>query len=41
MNMATVFVRSGAMTEEKLRSLGITPHFAFDSVIDILAVEGE
>jgi len=41
MNMTTVFVRSGAMTEEKLRSLGITPHFAFDSVIDILAVEGE
>ncbi len=41
MNMTTVFVRSGAMTEEKLRSLGITPRFAFDSVIDILAVEGE
>lgn len=41
MNITTVFVRSGAMTQEKLRSLGITPDFAFDSVIDLLAVEGE
>ncbi len=36
MEMATIFVRSGAMTEDKLRSLGISPNFAFDSVIDIL-----
>jgi 4-nitrophenyl phosphatase len=41
MNMTTIFVRSGAMTEEKLRSLGIKPNFAFASVIDILAMEGE
>jgi len=39
--MTTIFVRSGAMTEEKLNSLGISPDFAFDSVIDILAIEGE
>ena len=38
--MTTVFVRSGAMTEEKLRSLGIEPDFVFDSVIEMLAVEG-
>jgi len=37
--MTTIFVRSGAMTEEKLRSLGVTPDYAFDSVIDILAAE--
>lgn len=36
MGMKTIFVRSGAMTEEKLRSLGISPAFAFDSVIGIL-----
>lgn len=36
--MTTVFVRSGAMTEEKLRSLGIEPDFTFDSVIDLLKV---
>ena len=41
MNMTKIFVRSGAMTQEKLGSLGITPDFAFDSVIDILAAEGE
>jgi len=41
MDMTTVFVRSGAMTQEKLGSLGITPDFAFDSVIDILAVKGD
>ena len=40
MGMTTVFVRSGAMTEEKLRSLGIEPDFVFDSVIEMLAVEG-
>ena len=40
MNMTTIFVRSGAMTAEKLGSLGISPDFAFDSVIDILAMEG-
>ena len=39
--MTTILVRSGAMTEEKLTSLGISPDFAFDSVIDILAIEGE
>ena len=39
--MTTIFVRSGAMTEEKLRSLGVTPDFTFDSVIDILAIEEE
>jgi len=38
--MVRVFVRSGAMTEEKLRSLGIEPDFAFDSVIDMLTWEG-
>jgi len=32
MGMTTIFVRSGAMTEEKLRA-------AFDSVIDILAAK--
>ncbi len=37
MDMTTIFVRSGAMTEEKLRSLGISPECVFDSVIDILA----
>ena len=36
MDMTTIFVRSGAMTEEKLRALGVSPSFAFDSVIDIL-----
>lgn len=36
MGMTTIFVRSGAMTEEKLQSLGVSPSFAFDSVIDIL-----
>lgn len=41
MKMMTIFVRSGAMTEEKLRSLGISPAFAFESVIDILAMEEE
>ncbi|HDL84854.1 MAG TPA: HAD-IIA family hydrolase [Candidatus Acetothermia bacterium] len=35
-DMTTIFVRSGAMSEEKLRSLGISPGFVFDSVIDIL-----
>jgi len=40
MGMTTVFVRSGAMTEEKLRSLGIEPDFAFDSVIEMLKAEG-
>jgi 4-nitrophenyl phosphatase len=40
LGMVRVFVRSGAMTEEKLRSLGIEPDFAFDSVLDILAWEG-
>lgn len=40
LGMTTVFVRSGAMTEEKLHSLGVKPDFAFDSVIDILAWEG-
>jgi len=38
MGMTTVFVRSGAMSQEKLESLGITPDSAFDSVIDILAM---
>jgi 4-nitrophenyl phosphatase len=37
MDMVTVFVRTGAMTEEKLRALGVTPDHAFDSVIDMLA----
>jgi 4-nitrophenyl phosphatase len=37
--LITVFVRSGAMTEEALRALGISPDFAFDSVIDMLAWE--
>jgi len=41
MNMTRIFVRSGAMTQEKLGTLGITPDFAFDSVIDILAAKGE
>lgn len=41
MDMTTIFVRSGAMTQEKLGSLGITPDFAFDSVIDILTVGGD
>lgn len=41
MGMVTIFVRSGAMTEEKLRSLGITPDFTFDSVIEILAIAEE
>jgi len=39
MGMTTIFVRSGAMTEEKLRALGVSPSFAFDSVIDILAAK--
>jgi len=39
MDMTTIFVRSGAMTEEKLASLGVTPAFEFDSVIDILAAK--
>ncbi len=39
--MTTIFVRSGAMTEEKLRSLGIAPDFTFDSVIDIPAIGEE
>jgi ribonucleotide monophosphatase NagD (HAD superfamily) len=39
--MTTVYVRSGAMTEEKLGQLGITPDFGYDSVIDILNLEGE
>ena len=35
--VATVFVRSGAMTEEMLRQqLGISPDFTYDTVIDIL-----
>ncbi|GAK61100.1 HAD-superfamily hydrolase, subfamily IIA [Candidatus Vecturithrix granuli] len=35
--IATVFVRSGAMTEEMLRQqLGISPDFTYDKVIDIL-----
>jgi 4-nitrophenyl phosphatase len=34
--VATVFVRSGAMKEEMLQGLGITPDFVYDSVIDIL-----
>jgi len=38
MQMTTLFVRSGAMTEEKLRSLHVSPDYAFNSVIDILAV---
>jgi 4-nitrophenyl phosphatase len=37
MGMTRIFVRSGAMTEEKLRSLGVFPDCTFDSVIDILA----
>ena len=37
MGMTRIFVRSGAMTEEKLRSLGVLPDHTFDSVIDILA----
>jgi len=41
LGMIRVFVRSGAMTEEKLRSLGIEPDFAFDSVIDMLTWEGD
>lgn len=41
MRMTKIFVRSGAMTEEKLRSLGVSPDHAFDSVIDILAVGGD
>jgi HAD superfamily hydrolase (TIGR01450 family) len=40
MGMTTVFVRSGAMTQERLAGLGITPDAAFDSVIDILALRG-
>ncbi len=40
MGMTTVFVRSGAMTEEKLRSLGIEPDYVFDSVIEMLKAEG-
>jgi 4-nitrophenyl phosphatase len=39
MNMTTIFVRSGAMTEHKLSSLGISPSFTFASVIDILKAE--
>jgi len=38
MDMTTIFVRSGAMTEDKLRSLAVSPRHVFDSVIDILAV---
>ena len=38
MDMTTIFVRSGALTEEKLRALGVSPNYTFDSVIDILAV---
>lgn len=35
--VGTVFVRSGAMTEEMLRQqLGITPDFMYDKVVDIL-----
>ena len=34
--VATVSVRSGAMKEEMLQGLGITPDFVYDSVIDIL-----
>ena len=35
--VSTVFVRSGAMTEEMLKNqLGITPDFTYDAVIDIL-----
>ncbi len=41
LGMTRVFVRSGAMTEEKLQSLGITPDFAFDAVIDMLTAEGD
>ncbi len=40
LGMVKVFVRSGAMTEEKLRALGIEPDFSFDSVIDMLTWEG-
>lgn len=36
----TVFVRSGAMKEDMLRGMGITPDFAYDSVIDILKITG-
>ncbi len=36
MGMTKIFVRSGAMNEEKLRSLGIQPDYRFDSIIDIL-----
>jgi 4-nitrophenyl phosphatase len=41
MDMTTIFVRSGAMSEEKLRSLGVSPSFAFDSVIDILELKSK
>lgn len=40
MGMTTLFVRSGAMTQERLAGLGVTPDAAFDSVIDILALGG-
>jgi len=40
MGMTRVFVRSGAMTQDRLAALGITPDAAFDSVIDILALGG-
>jgi 4-nitrophenyl phosphatase len=36
--VTTVFVRSGAMKEEMLQELGITPDFVYDSVIDILKI---
>lgn len=40
--MTTVYVRSGAMTENMLREeLGICPDFVYDSVIDITRIEGE
>lgn len=39
MNMTTIFVRSGAMTEEKIRSLGVSPAYVYNSVIDILKAE--
>ncbi len=36
LGMTRVFVRSGAMTEEKLLTLCAKPDFAFDAVIDML-----
>jgi ribonucleotide monophosphatase NagD (HAD superfamily) len=39
--LTTVFVRSGAMKEDMLRELEITPDFVYDSVIDILKMGGK